>query len=89
MPKFTLKVDYAVTLGNPRKRESMTVAPGQTVEVPGEVVTSRAPGSGLPPLPEDAYIVADAGEERAWPQALWSLVEADKPAAKAPAVKES
>jgi hypothetical protein len=88
MPKFTLKVDYPVTIGNPRRRESMTVDPGKTVEVPGDLVTSRAPDSGLPPLPEDAYIVADGGEERAWPHALWGLPE-DKPAAKAPAVKES
>lgn len=89
MPKFTLQVDYPVTVGNPRAMEAMTVAPGMTVEVAGEVVTSRAPDSDLPPLPDDAYIVANGGEEKAWPHALWGLVE-DKPAAKqAPAVKEN
>lgn len=93
MPKFKLQADYPVTIGNPRRRESMTVEPGLTVEVPGVLVTSRPePKDGelpLPPLPEDAYIVADDGEERAWPHALWGLVD-DKPAAKqAPVVKES
>lgn len=90
MPKFTLKVDYPVTLGNPRRNDTMDVAPGATIEVPGVLITSRPTPKddepAPPPLPDDAYIVEDRGEERAWAHALWELAE-DKPA-KAAAVKE-
>lgn len=88
MPKFTLKVDYPVTLGNPRSGESMNLVPGETVEAPGDLVTSRPKDSDRPPLPGDAYIVVNNDVEKAWPHALWAVVE-DKPAAKASAVKEN
>lgn len=96
MPKFTLKVDHSVTLFSPRGHGSMVVEPGKEIDVPGVLVTSRpepkedeAPPV---PLPDDAYIVANNGEEKAWPHALWEL--ADKPVkktepVKAPAVKEN
>lgn len=92
MLKMKLKVDYPVTLFSPRGYESLTVEPGNTVDVPGDLVTSRpAPKKDEPeptPLPDDAYIVVNNGEEKAWPHALWVLVD-DKPAAKAAAVKEN
>lgn len=99
MPKFTLKLDHpSVTLFSPRGYGSMVVEPGAEVDVPGVLVTSRpepkddeAPPA---PLPDDAYIVAINGEEKAWPHALWELVGDKTPAkktepVKAPAVKES
>lgn len=92
MLTMKLKVDYPVTLFSPRGYESLTVDPGNTVDVPGDLVTSRpAPKKDEPaptPLPDDAYIVVNNGEEKAWPHALWALVD-DKPAAKAAAVKEN
>ncbi|MGW3992354.1 hypothetical protein ACWEF6_02590 [Amycolatopsis sp. NPDC004772] len=97
MPKFTLKVDHAVTLFSPEGRPgAMLVEPGDVIDVPGELVTSRpAPQDDEPeptPLPEDAYTVANNGEEKTWPHSMWELVE-DKPKkvepVKAPAVKES
>lgn len=63
--------------------DSMLVEPGQEVDVPGTLVTSRPKPKGdepePEPLPEDAYVVAQDGEERLWPHANWELV-ADKPA---------
>lgn len=109
MPTFRLKEGHgAVDLfATAASYGSMHVKPGQTVEVPGSLVTSRPepeepkegeePPPALPPLPEDAYLVENRGEERAWPKAMWELVEqpalkaaksADKSAASA-AVKES
>lgn len=92
MPKFTLKVDHSVTLFSPRGNGSMVVEPGSEIDVPGELVTSRPKDSDLAPLPDDAYIVLNNGEEKAWPHASWELVD-DKPKktepAKAPAVKEN
>ncbi len=70
--------------------ERRPVEAGETIEVPGVLVTSRpAPKAGEPepaPIPVDAYLVDNQGVERAWPHATWELV-ADKPA-KTPA-KES
>jgi hypothetical protein len=97
MPKFTLKVDHSVTLFSPRGYGSMVVEPEGEVDVPGVLVTSRPePKEGeapLAPLPDDAYIVVNNGEEKAWPHALWVLA-GDKPVkktepVKAPAVKEN
>jgi len=94
MPKFKLHADHpAVDLYRPAIfAESFRVEPGDTIEIPGELVTSRPEPKKdepvLPPLPEDAYIVVNHGEEKAWPHAVWELVT-DKPAAKAPAVKEN
>lgn len=87
MPKFKLKADFTIALGNPRRGDLMDVAPAAVIEAPGELVTSRAKDSDLPPLPEDAYVVVYRDEEKTWPHSLWELVE-DKPAAKA-AVKEN
>jgi hypothetical protein len=68
------------------RTERRPVDAGEVIEVPGRLVTSRPkPKDGEPepePLPEDAYLVDNDGEERAWPHATWELVE-DKPAAKA------
>ncbi len=91
MPKFTLKVDHAVTLFSPEGRPgAMLVEPGKEIDVPGELVTSRpapkedeAPAA---PLPDDAYIVALNGEEKAWPHSMWELVD-NKPKAKTETVK--
>ena len=83
MPRFRLLGDQPVDLYKPSGHgDSLRVEPGQTVDVPGSLVTSRpAPKKDeepLPPLPEDAYIVVLNGEESAWPHALWQLDE-DKP----------
>lgn len=51
------------------------VEAGGVFEVDGEVATET----------EDAYIVGDGDDARAWPKAQWELV---KPAAKAASVKE-
>lgn len=94
MPRFRLRPEVGpVDLYHPGGHfDSLPVEPGQAVDAPGELVTSRpSPKDGEAPpdpLPEDAYIIAGGGEERAWPKAVWELVE-DKPAASAAsAVKE-
>lgn len=76
--------------GDPAAR---SVEPSAVLDVPGELVTSRPePKDDEPapePLPEDAYVVVHAGEERAWPHAVWELV-GDKPKTAAkPADKEN
>lgn len=62
--------------GHPQAR---FVERGEVLEVPGSLVKSRPkPKDDEPapePLPDDAYIVAHNGEERAWPHAQWELVE--------------
>lgn len=73
--------------------ERRPVEAGETIEVPGVLVTSRpTPKDDEPepgPIPEDAYLVDNQGVERAWPHATWELVgDKPKPAAK-PAEKES
>lgn len=90
MPRFRLRSDHApIDLYHPSGNvDSFQIEPGQEIEVPGEVVTERpTPKKGDPepaPLPDDAFIVANGGEEQAWPHAVWEL--ADKPtAAPAPA----
>lgn len=93
MLRFRLLADHPVDLYHPAGHgNSLRVDAGATVEVAGELVTSRPKPKGdepePAPLPEDAYIVALNGEEKAWPHALWEL-ETDKPAAKAAAVKEN
>lgn len=92
MLRFRLRLDHPVDLYKPSGHgDSLRVEPGQTVDVPGDLVTSRPTPKkdepAPPPLLEDAYIVALNGEESAWPHALWELVE-DKPAAKS-AAKEN
>lgn len=99
MPKFTLRADHpSVTLFSPRGYGSMVVEPGQEIDVPGVLVTSRPEpkeDEAAPvPLPYDAYIVVNNGEEKAWPHALWELVgekpvKKTEPAVKALPVKES
>ncbi len=90
MPKFRLRSDgQPVTiLGRPGSQDAFEVEPGQVVDVPGQLVTSREAKKGEPapePLPDDAYIVLNGDEERAWPHAVWESID-DKPAA--PAAKE-
>lgn len=86
MPRFRLRPDgQPVTiLARPGSPDAFEVEPGKTVDVPGQIVTSRD-AKADEPLPSDAYIVVNGDEERAWPHALWESVD-DKPAA--PAVKE-
>ncbi len=93
MLRFRLRADHPIDLYHPASRGgSLRVDAGAEVEVAGELVTERPKPKGdepgPTPLPEDAYIVALNGEEKAWPHALWELVQ-DKPAAKATAVKEN
>lgn len=93
MLRFRLLGDQPIDVYHPAGHgNSLRIEPGKAVEVSGDLVTSRpAPKKDEPeptPLPEDAYIVALNGEEKAWPHALWEL-ETDKPAAKAAAVKEN
>lgn len=88
MPRFRFKGDQSVSLFRPRGHEAMLVEPGDPIEVPGQLVTSRPEpkdGEEVVPLPDDAYIVENHGEEKAWPHSLWELVD------KAPAkpVKEN
>lgn len=91
MPKFRLRSDAqpVTILARPGAPDAFEVEPGQVVDVPGQLVTSRpTPKKDEPapePLPDDAYLVVHGGEERAWPHALWESVD-DKPAP--PAVKE-
>jgi hypothetical protein len=89
MPKFRLRSDAqpVTILARPGSPDAFEVEPGQVVDVPGRLVTSREAkkDEAVEPLPTDAYIVAHGDEERAWPHALWEFVD-DKPAA--PAVKE-
>lgn len=89
MPKFRLRSDAqpVTILGRPGTLDAFEVEPGQVVDVPGKLVTSRESKKGEPvePLPSDAYLVVHGDEERAWPHALWESVD-DKPAA--PAAKE-
>lgn len=86
MLRLRLLGDQPIDLYKPSGHgDSLRVEPGQTVDVPGDLVTSRAAPkkdeTPLPPLPEDAYVVALNGEESAWPRALWEQVD-DKPATK-------
>lgn len=89
MPRFRLREDHpAVILA---ELDAFNVEPGGLVEVPGDLVTVRPKPKddepAPPPIPDDAYLVANNGVERAWPKAVWEL--ADKPAAPAaPSVKE-
>lgn len=90
MPKFRLRSDAqpVTILGKPDSLDAFEVTPGQVVDVPGQLVTSRPQPKDAPPveaLPSDAYVVTHGGEEKAWPHALWELAD-DKPAP--PAVKE-
>jgi hypothetical protein len=70
------------------RTERRPVDADEVIEVPGRLVTSRPkPKDGEPepgPIPDDAYLVDNNGEERAWPHATWELVNdsASKPAAK-------
>lgn len=95
MPRFRLRLDHdPVSLFQPAGgNEALPVEPGQVVDVPGELVTSRpAPKKDEPtpePLPDDAFIVANGGEERAWSKAMWELDGKPDKAAKAAPVKES
>lgn len=74
------------------RTERRPVGAGEDIEVPGRLVTSRPkPKDGEPepaPLPEDAYLVDNDGEERAWPHATWELVD-DKAKPVVKADKES
>ena len=93
MLRFRLLGDLPIDLYKPAGHtDSLLVEPGQTVDVPGALVTSRPEPkkneSPAAPLPEDAYTVRAGDEETLWPRALWELVD-DKPAAKTAAVKEN
>lgn len=92
MPRFRLLGDQPVDLYKPSGHgDSLRVEPGQTVDAPGSLVTSRPTPKKdeqpAPPLPDDAYTVVLNGEERLWPHATWELAE-DKPTPK-PAAKDS
>lgn len=92
MLRFRLLGDQPVDLYKPSGHtDSLRVQAGQTVDVPGALVTSRPAlkkdEPALAPLPDDAYTVALGDEESLWPHANWELVD-DKPA-KAAVVKES
>lgn len=92
MPRFRLRSDHGpVDLFQPAGGpDSFRIEPGEEVNVPGDLLTSRpTPKKNEPeppPLPDDAFIVTHGGEEHAWPKAVWEL--ADKPAAPAAPVKE-
>lgn len=80
--KFTLRDDHApIDLFQPAVKaslESFQVEHGKPVEVVGELAKEQ-------PY-DDAYVVVNGNELRAWPKAVWNL---EKPAASAaPAVKE-
>lgn len=84
MLRFRLRLDQPVhAYAREGHSDAVTVEPGQTIDVPGDLVTSRPEPKkdepALVPLPEDAYTVLCDGEERLWPHAVWELV-VDKPA---------
>lgn len=76
--KFTLRDECApVSLFQPSAKAAFDqyfpVEPGGLIEVPGELAKEQ-------PY-QDAFLVVNGDETRAWPKALWDL--ADKPAASA------
>lgn len=86
--KFLLREDHLlVSLFRPSGAPgSMEVEHGKEIEDSGELVEEL----------DDAYIVeSPSGERKAWPKATWELAKGakpkaeEKPAVKAPAVKES
>lgn len=78
MPQFKNVTGADVDLFRPAELGGRVVAAGDVVDVPGRIVTSRPkPKDGDPapvPIPDDAYLVEDGGEERAWPHTSWELV---------------
>lgn len=89
MPRFRLRSDHgSVDLFQPSAgADSFHVEPGETVEIPGELVTSqRNPDSS--PVPDDAYLVVRDDVEAAWPRETWELVNGS-PAAPAAPVEEN
>lgn len=72
MPKFRFLGDQPVTLfqrtGGP---DAFDVQPGQTVTVPGDLAADQ--------YAEDAYIVGDDENARAWPKASWELIDDARP----------
>lgn len=58
--------------------ESFAVPPGGTVEVPGDVTAET----------DDAVVVGDGDDARAWPAALWELDRPDDGGVPAPQLAE-
>lgn len=92
MLKFKNISGARVDVYRPAELGGQPLDPNKVVEVEGRIVASRpAPKKGEPkppPIPEDAYLVEHQGEERAWPHALWELIE-DKKTADTKADKEN
>lgn len=70
--KFTLREDApAISLFQPSAKAAFDqyfpVEPGGLVEVPGELAKKQ-------PY-DDAFLVVNGDEERAWPKALWDLAD--------------
>lgn len=81
MPRFrSLSSDELSVFRPDGEYDAFPVTPDEPeIEVPGDVTEET----------EDAYIVGEGDEARAWSKTLWALVETKKPAAPAaPAVKE-
>jgi hypothetical protein len=79
MPRFRLRSDAAVDLFFPAGHtDSLHVAPGDVVDVPGELA---------PEQPDDAFLVGEGDDARLWPKALWE--DADPTPAPDPAPDQS
>ena len=74
MARFTNVSDEKLLLfARARQTESLPVPPDGTVDVPGEVTAET----------DDAVVVGDGDDARAWPKALWQ-VEGGGPGVQAP-----
>ena len=97
MPKFRNVSGADLHLFGPGgQMGTYLVEAGEIANVMGELVTSRpTPKKDEPeptPLPDDAYIVRSGDEEKAWPHAVWELVDEktdEKPEKAKPTAKEA
>ncbi|MFC3453998.1 hypothetical protein [Amycolatopsis speibonae] len=82
MPRFQLREGHDPIDLFSRKEgdEQFHVDPGQKILVPGELAKEQPA--------EDAWIVGEGDDARAWAKSQWELVEDTKPAKAAP-VKEN
>lgn len=91
--KFKNKSGSRVDVYRPAELGGRGLDHGEVIEVEGRIVASRpAPKKGEPkpsPIPDDAYLVEHNGEERAWPHAVWELVDDKAKTADAKADKEN
>lgn len=67
MPQFRNISGVSLAVYRPEgDEESLTVAAGQVINVPGDLATES---------PEDAFLVGAGDDARMWPKAHWELVQ--------------